>query len=413
MDWSALSSSILQLELAVGRFLWESAFVWMPLGLGYVFWRLWLNYVRQYWIASQEWVLLEIKMPREITKSPAAMEVVLTALHQTSEGNLIDKFIKGRVRSWFSLELVSTGGTLHFYIRTQRNFKNLIEAQIYSQYPQVEVHEVDDYVRAVPYDPSKPDWDLWAMELKFLKEDAYPIKTYIDYGLDKDPKEEFKIDPMLPMLEMLGSLGPSEHAWVQWLITATRDRFHKPGTWFGKQNWRDEAKKVVDKLTEKEKDKGDKENALAAGELKLTSWQREVVKAVERSLSKLAFDTGIRMVYTAPKDIFSKAAIAGLSSSVKQYNSEHLNGFKPLRSTSFDYPWQDPTGRRLTKRKRKMFRAYCERGYFYVPHSLKPMVLNTEELATMYHFPGQVAETPTLDRIGSKRSEPPANLPIN
>lgn len=411
MDWSAISSALLQLEFAVGRFLLESAFVWMPLGLGFIFWQLWLNYIRQYWIASQEWILLEIKMPREISKSPAAMEVVLTALHQTSDGNLIDKFIKGRVRSWFSLELVSTGGTLHFYIRAQKNFKNLIEAQIYSQYPQVEVHEVDDYVREIPYDPTKADWELWAAELKFLKEDAYPIKTYVDYGLDKDPKEEFKIDPMLPMIEMLGSLGPSEHAWVQWLVVATRDRFNKPGTWFGKQNWRKEAEKLVDKLTEKEKSKNDA--GIITGEFKLTTWQRDIVKAVERGISKLAFDTGIRLVYTAPKDIFSKAVVAGIGSSVKQYNSEHLNGFKPLRSTSFDYPWQDPTGKRLTKLKRKMFRAYCDRGYFFAPYHLKPMVLNTEELATMYHFPGQVAETPTLDRIGSKRAEPPANLPIN
>jgi hypothetical protein len=40
------------------------------------------------------------------------------------------------------------------------------------------------------------------------------------------------------------------------------------------------------------------------------------------------------------------------------------------------------------------------------------MILNTEELATIFHFPGQVAGTPTLERVPSKKAEAPSNLPI-
>ena len=32
------------------------------------------------------------------------------------------------------------------------------------------------------------------------------MKTYVDFGLDKDPKEEFKHDPLTPILEWFGSL---------------------------------------------------------------------------------------------------------------------------------------------------------------------------------------------------------------
>jgi hypothetical protein len=59
-----------------------------------------------------------------------------------------------------------------------------------------------------------------------------------------------------------------------------------------------------------------------------------------------------------------------------------------------------------------MFNAYIRRSYFHPPYSRQPAVLTSEELATIYHLPGKVAQTPTLDRIESKRSEPPANLPL-
>ena len=42
----------------------------------------------------------------------------------------------------------------------------------------------------------------------------------------------------------------------------------------------------------------------------------------------------------------------------------------------------------------------------------KAKVFSAEELATVFHLPGQVALTPTLNRIGSTRSEAPANLPV-
>jgi hypothetical protein len=59
-----------------------------------------------------------------------------------------------------------------------------------------------------------------------------------------------------------------------------------------------------------------------------------------------------------------------------------------------------------------MFDAYRRRGYFYPPYVKKQMVLTTEEIATIYHFPGKMAATPSLPKIESKRSEPPTNLPV-
>jgi len=59
-----------------------------------------------------------------------------------------------------------------------------------------------------------------------------------------------------------------------------------------------------------------------------------------------------------------------------------------------------------------MLSAYQKRSYFYPPHIGQSFVLNIEELATVFHFPGRVAETPTFGRIEAKKSQPPINLPI-
>jgi hypothetical protein len=56
--------------------------------------------------------------------------------------------------------------------------------------------------------------------------------------------------------------------------------------------------------------------------------------------------------------------------------------------------------------------ACKRRSYFYEPFVGTPFVLNSEELATIFHFPGQAVPTPSLTRIQSKKSGAPSNLPI-
>lgn len=372
----------------------------------YLLVQVYIRYINTNYISSIPWVLLEMRIPKEISKSPKAMEVIFSQMYQTAPNTLIDKYIKGKTRPWVSLELVSTEGEVHFYIRLEKKYKKMIETGIYSQYPGVEVYEAEDYVYKIPYNLPGSDWNFFGVEYKLSKADAYPIKTYVEYGMDKDPKEEFKIDPLTTVLEFLGSIGPNEHIWMQIPMMAARDRYHKPGTLFGRQSWKDEGAKEVVKLTTAKKDDP------YGGVFKLSPGERDKLEALEKSLGKYGFDCGYRALYLAKGDSFEGNNIGRLIGSVKQYGSENLNGFKLARNTSFDYPWQDFMGYRLAKMKREMFQNYCNRAYFYPPANSAVFVLNTEELATIFHFPGLVATTPTLDRINSKRGEPPPNLPI-
>jgi len=381
---------------------------WLPPLLAFGLWSAYSYYTLITYIQSIEWVTLEIKLPREILKSPLAMEVVLGAFHQTSDKKLYHRVLQGFVRAWFSLELVSSGGEIHFFIRTPSFFRKLIESNIYSQYPDVEIYDVADYVYSADYTGPDSEYEMWGGEFILTKPDPYPIKTYMDYGLERDPKEEFKNDPITPVIEFLGSIEQGHQIWIQILIQGAKKRYKKKDGTMG--DWKDEGEVLINKLMKRDIKPKEGEAKIPTA---LSSTEETVAKAIARSVSKLGFDCGIRTIYIAKKDEFKPINFVGVIAQFKQFSSVDLNGFKPNNTTSVDYPWQDIFGTRVPRMKRKMLRAYRNRGYFYPPfRRSKPFVLNTEELATIYHFPGGVSETPTFGRIESRRGEPPNNLPL-
>lgn len=391
----------------------KTARFWLPLALLILGWRLWVNYVREEWLSNVKWVLLEIKVPKEVFKSPAAMELALSnALSQGGGvGNNYQKYWQGRVINWFSLEIVSLGGEIHFLIRTPAPFRRIIESQIYAQYPQAEIFEVEDYVEEAIADMHKREWALWGTEFKLTKEDAYPIKTYTDYGLDKavgSTEENERIDPITPMLEWMGGIGPNEQVWFQIVLRVSKWTYKEGGLFGGHVDYRDKTKKVLEEMKKKfEPSEGDQFKRLA-----MTEEDKQAMAAITRTLSKQGFDCGIRAIYLSPKDNFDGMNITGLTGIMKQYNSFTLNGFAPENTTDFAYPWQDPSGVKKVQKKREMLDAYAQRSWFYPPYVRPHFVLTSEELATIFHFPGRVSETPSLGRIESNKSEPPTNLPI-
>ena len=377
-----------------------------------------LRYIQEKFIYNQEWVLLNIRIPREVLRSPEAMELALNAFHQGGGiGTWYNRLVKGAVLMWFSLEIVSIEGSIYFFVHVSRKFKDLIESQIYAQYPQAEITEVEDYTKHVPLYEKGNGWSVFGSEMVLTDPDPYPIKTYIDYGLDKSVgrKEEEKIDPLTLQLEFLGSIGAGEQIWTQIIVRKAHKRFRDPGrvwwnpkTWTKKRDWVGEGKDLLKKLL-----KDAKGEEAGSGLMQMSKAQREVFEAVERSIDKLGFDAGIRVMYIAKDEAFDPNRIAGLLGMYRPFGSTYLNGFRPVANTipSFDYPWQDKSGKKKDARRRELQKAYIERGYFYPPYEHKPFVLNTEELATLFHFPGKVLVAPGVKRVESRTAEPPPNLP--
>lgn len=397
------------------------AFPALAIILFIIFKPIWIDYVRAKNFFKTKYSVFEIKLPKETMKSPKAMELFLHALHNTSDGGWIKQFWNGETRPWYSLELVSVEGKVKFMIWGESGRKVGLMSALYAQFPGIEVHEVEDYTKGVNYDGKT--MKVWAAEFKFTsKNPAYPIKTYVDYGLDKDPKEEFKVDPLVPGLEFLGSVGANQQVWIQLIIRAHKDEQSLPGHLFKTTDaWKDAAEKEINEIMKRDpktKIAGtkDKESGRITPPT-LSDAEKMKVEALSRSITKLPFDVGIRCLYIAKKESFDTPfGIGGLISFFKAFNTENLNGFKPNGdhwTPWLDAPWKDFRDIRRDRFSNEAFLAYKMRSYFYTPfNGNPPLVLNSEELATVYHFPGSVALTPSLERVASKKAGAPPNLPI-
>ena len=391
--------------------------VWFPLALLSILWELWLRYIRALFFAKQEYILLEIKLPRELFKSPQAMEFFVAGLYTMfGEANWYEKYWNGSVRAWFSLEIVSIDGQVHFFIWGKKGFKHQIEANLYSQFPGIEIFEVPDYTLSVIYNPEVNA--IFATEFDLKEKDFFPIKTYIDYELDKNPKEEFKIDPLTPLIEAMGTLPKGHQAWIQIIIQAHSNTGKDPKT--GKpadMKWKKAAQAEIEAIIKRAKGEVGADGKTIPGTGRyLTDTETTTIKALERSVSKVGFDVGMRFLYTAPKDVFSFNYLGGLIGGVMHFNSP-LNGFKTARGSAPKYrnfflAWKDRSIKRINREKQRALDAYKRRAYFHRPYKSPPFVLNTEEIATLFHFPGGVSATPTFTRVESRKAEAPTNLPV-
>ncbi len=408
--------------------------------LGRLAWIWWLHYIQQDFISGITFVLLEIIPPRDVLRSPKAMELFLTnALYHWSNKGGKEEYWQGAVWFWFSLEIASIEGQVHFYIRTPTRIRSLIETQMYAQYPQAQVKVVEDYTLAVDQISPQSAWNGWGCEFKLAKHEVFPIKTYVDYGLDKDPKEEFKVDPISPVVELFGSLQKGEQMWAQIIITPSKKTWHTHGTWFGKHDWIEESTIQIKKLLlpyARQNKKIGSETEFTV-EYRTPDFLKNAVEGMTTKTSKVGFETGIRVFYVAKKEAFSMSSRRNLRLIWRQYAKPDCNQLERHNSTQGDaysgvFTASPKTVMRLANR---MLKEYRERSFFHDPlrqkilskqnfpwpldslvwpmyFHTKTFVLNVEEIATMWHFPGQILKVPTLERIESKEASPPTNLPI-
>src|SRR3989338_5947448 len=357
----------------------SAVYLWFPAITAYYAWKFWMYYIRLLYVSKIDWVLLEIKLPREMPKSPQVMEIILSAMHQTRSGVAKNKYWEGLLRPWYSLEIISKEGVISFYFYIDKYYRRLVESQIYAHYPEVEIHEAADYTKEFigeDTEASKKKWTIHSAEYKLSEEDAYPIKTYIDYKLDKlETEEEMKNDPLASLIELMGTMKEGENLWYQVLIRATPTEWESAGV------------KIVDKIMKRDKKKKEGE-IIDFGSMILSPGERMIVEAIERNVSKLGFDACIRFVYIAKADKYNHIVSNAIQGSMKQFNSLNLNGFSRTNSTSYvDYFFKKT---REGLRKIRMFEAYVNRSVFNKHYKRKTFVLNPEELATIYLFPGSV-----------------------
>lgn len=379
-------------------------------------------------------MMLEVKPPREIERTPKTMEQVFASLWGSfgTVGNKYEKYVQGKMQDYFSFEIVGCNGEIHFYIRTLRKFRDLVEAQIYSQYPQAEIREVEDYTKSIPYDVPNKNWDLWGTRLKLDRDEIYPIRTYphlIDITSTKQPNF---LDPLAGLMENLGKLKQGEQIWIQLLFRPVGDDW--------RERARDFAEKFADKLLSREAKKAPK--GVAREEIEtwvesigavtsefitnrpaeiskkeetqkermprmvLLPAEKEVLEGIAEKANKKGFEAKSQWVYIGRREIFSMANVSAVMGLFNQFANLNMNVLKPDKYSITKAHYVFAKMRRVY-RQRKLMRLMRQRSFWE-----KGYIFNIEELATLYHFPTVAVQAPVTPYIEIKKAGAPVDLPL-
>jgi hypothetical protein len=396
-------------------------------------WEKYKGYKRILYRKKMKWSFLELKFPSGITKGPRAMEEVFNSLHAIApdvEKDLtwINLNLRGFVPKSYVFLIIAHDGKLRFFIRFPTELKEFIKTRFYSQYPEVQFIEVDDPLATLP--PIVPNslFDTEIFDVRLNKEDAYPIKTFTD--LEYLPKEK-QIDPLMTFSEGAWQISNKEWLIFQIFVLPTTPDNQEYG-----KKWVERGQKVVNKLIGKKEEEKEniwedieeftinlllapfrdpvwktKEEEKAKEEFnfqKLTPGERKVIELIQQKLAKFGFWCNFRITYIATKDIFENkkdAAIALIGSVLKNFSTEDLNGFS-LYPLGISKTGVSPE--RIFHIKRREY-------YFFKVYRLpsdKSFVLNSEELATLFHPPMEFVPPSGIERVPVRELPPSPEIPF-
>jgi hypothetical protein len=390
----------------------------------------WLDWRQHLYAHKRQYMLLSIHIPRVSEQGPRAVDNMFAYLAGAhSPATWKEAWIDGKFQELISLELVSIEGQVMFMIHTVRNYRDLIEAAIYSQYPDAEIVEVQDYVPNVPQHYPSEEWDLWGTEMIPVKSDVYPLKTY-PFFEDK-VSGEFK-DPLSAMLESFSRLGPGEQAWFQILLKPiAQGEFAEKAIAAVKKLKGEETPhktSLIEHIVEfpihvlgwlLEGIMGGEGHAEAPKKsdstpkiLRMSEGEKQVLSGIEMKMSKLVYLCTLRFIYVAKKQVMQKSHIVQpFIGSIKQFNTNNMQSLKPeSKKVGINGAlWWFKESRNNT-RKTHLISAYRNRSDWFGTPSYH---LNTEELASLWHFPHTMqVKAPQVQKTESKRTEPPPNLPF-
>ena len=299
-------------------------------------------------------VLLQVAVPKGNEVKIDAIEQMFSSLYSVKKGGWKQKY---STQPAISFEIVAKQEDIRFYIWTPKSFQDLIEKQIHGAYPDAEITEVSEY----NIFPENAKVAYKSLQLK--KDNLYPVKTFRD----------LPTDPLAALTSALAKMGEGEAAAIQILISPAESEWQKAGSGF---------------VSSTKKQESDPEKAKFAVPAK-------TLEAVENKVSKPGFETSIRIVCVSPDEASANAHLTNIMSAFQQFSGD-LNGF--------------------TSRKIRRKGAFVE-DFLYRYHPLyhlwgnRVSVLNSEELATIFHFPNKLITTPHIHWLYAKRAPAPQEIP--
>jgi len=262
-----------------------------------------------------------------------------------------------------SFELSSVGGVISFTVVCPKRIGQIVERQLHSFFPHAEV------LVGLPAPIfSKETPAVSAIVLEQAKNFILPIKTY--RYLEADPLQALtnaltKLQDGAASIQIL--IRPTNENWRTHTVTATghvaSGKMHlvNRGTLARNVGLLSEAIKPSQPIEQPKQ---------------MTPEQEEMIKALQEKGSKTGFETIIRVIATGKDENLAEANLSTLIAAFAQFYAPQFNSLK--------YRKVSPA---------KIARDYLLRLFSGAPK----MILNVEELSSLYHLPTRLLETPALN----------------
>lgn len=302
---------------------------------------------------SLGFVLLEVRLPRDNEIKIDAAEQMFASLHAIYTSDWFKKLTSPQ--DHFSFEIVALKEDIRFYVSCPGKLQDLIEKQIHGAYSGAEIYQVDEY------NIFSETGKVAFAALTTKSAPYYPIKTF----------KELATDPLSSLTSSLAKMGEGEGAAIQILLSPAGS------------DWQHAGESYVSETKKKE----------ANPDTAKYQTDQKTYEQVENKISKPGFYTAIRIVTSSTSETSAKVHLKNLTGSFAQFSS-NLNHFSSVKRI-----WL-----------KQLF--MIDFIYRYMPlFNKNAALLNTEELATIFHFPNKMVETPHIHWLNAKRAPAPAEIP--
>ena len=322
-----------------------------------------------------------------------AMEQLLTSIAAIKEKRgLWHRFLYDGPSISFEIANATNNDEIVFFISIPRKFRESVEKQIHSFFPNASLEKSTDFNIFFPGSITE------SAILKLKQDYIFPIKTY----------EDLEIDPLNAITNALSKLDTEKEGGAIQVILRPVDA-----------GWRSKGREIAHEMQQGKRLKAvysksifwdflkmfggvfqgmlglDKDkNALGADDKKtvqLTPEDQEMIKSLERKASKAGFEVNIRLVVSSETQERSQQLLAQMENAFSQFENSDKNCFKVEKRASkkdveFDF----------------IFRNFIHEN---------AIILNTEEIASIFHLPISVTETPKIKWLKSTAAHAPLDIP--
>ena len=317
--------------------------------LGYLFFQ-WFKHRRREGY-SLDFVTLMVRLPKDNEIKIDAAEQMFAGLHSLKKSGAFS-FLQPE--ELISFEIVGLKEEITFYVSCTKKIRDLVEKQIHGAYPFADIKEQDEI--NIFNEKGKTAFTY----LKLKDAQYLPLKTYKD----------LPTDGLSLITSAFSKMGEGDGAILQILIHPEGSGWQKKGRGYIKNEKKREA---------------DPQKATYGHDPK-------EMEAITSKVEKPGFRVAIRMVVSSPNEVTAESHLSNIKGSFAQFAS----AYNKLKKPWFFF--------------RHLF--MIDFIYRYMPlFGFGSFVLNTEELATIFHFPNKTVETHHIKWLIAKNAPAPHLIP--